>query len=89
MSSPEGVKDNKFQCGNCLGVFDRMEDETWSTEKALAEAAYWFEKPVDQWVDKPIEVCDVCYKKMDPLENPKELAESIENEKKLSSRPKN
>ena len=59
------IKDNEYKCANCGGIFKYG----WSEDEAKKEAEENFGKPVDKWNDKPLLICDDCYKKMLPSEN--------------------
>lgn len=59
----EPLKDNEYVCGHC----GEINEKGWSDEEALAEAAEIFGKPVSEWTDIPVVICDDCFQKMHPL----------------------
>ena len=46
-----------YKCANCGGVFK----EGWTEEDAKKEAETMFGKPVDDWKEDGVVVCDDCY----------------------------
>lgn len=66
------LKENEFQCAHCDGVFGKE----WSDEEALKEAEEIFGKPVEEWKDTPVVICDDCFEAMNPRNNPVRLAEA-------------
>ncbi len=63
----EKIKYNEFKCDRCGGVFEKG----WSDEEALLEAENNFVKPVKEWKDDIVVVCDDCYEKINPSKYPK------------------
>jgi hypothetical protein len=65
-----------FTCGMCGGTFGKG----WPDEEANREAAdVWGIHP-DEWPEgQPVEVCDPCYRKIDPAKHP-DLREKIKRE---------
>lgn len=60
------MKENEFQCAHCGGIFEKG----WSEEESQKEAELAFGKPVKEWKDKPVLVCDECYQLMLPANHP-------------------
>lgn len=60
------LKINEYECASCHNVYAFG----WSMEEAKAEAEKNFGKPVDEWKDQAMVICDDCYKKMLPEDNP-------------------
>ena len=70
------MKKNEYKCGNC----GEINEKGWSDEESLKEAEENFGKPVKDWKDKAVVICDDCYKKM----NPKNFPELVEEVKKYN-----
>ncbi len=66
---------NEYQCYNCKNIYQKG----WSDEEQKKEAEEIFGKPVDEWKDEPVVVCDDCFNKMHPKDNP----ELVEKAKKI------
>lgn len=60
------LKKNEYKCAHCGNVYEYG----WSEEEAKAEAESTFGKPVEEWVGGAAVICDDCYQKMNPAENP-------------------
>ena len=60
------MKDNEYKCANC----GEANEKGWTDEEAEKEAENAFGKPVSEWNDTPVLVCDDCYKKMLPANYP-------------------
>lgn len=71
----EQVKENEYECGHCHEVYEKG----WSDEEAEKEAQDTFGKPSEEWVGGKVTVCDDCYQKMHPKDNP-ELVEETKNQ---------
>ena len=69
------MEKNEYQCANCQGIFTKG----WSDEESKEEASLVFGKPVDDWKDEPVLVCDDCYQKMLPANHP-ELLEKAKHQ---------
>lgn len=50
-----------FKCETCQATFERIEDETWSDAKAIAE--YEANFPEFEPVGESALICDDCYQK--------------------------
>ncbi len=59
-----------FTCALCRQTFNRVR----SQEEAHAEAERLWEKPVEEWDGGYEEVCDDCYRKIDPKNHPEKFA---------------
>lgn len=57
------LKDNEYRCAHC----GEVNVKGWSDEESLAEAAEIFGKPVSEWTDTPVVICDDCFNEMHPL----------------------
>ena len=68
------IKDNEYECASCGGVFKKG----WSEGEAQNEAKETFGKPVEEWKDKAMIVCDDCYNQMLPSENPEAVKRAKE-----------
>ena len=60
------MKDNEYKCGNCGNIYEKG----WSDEEALKEAEANFGKPVSEWKDEDVVICDDCYNLMMPSKFP-------------------
>lgn len=59
------MKANQYQCAMCKGVFDKG----WSDEEANQELIDNFGKDIAE--NEPLDiVCDPCYQKIKPSDNP-------------------
>ena len=74
MNKEEIIKENEYKCASCDGVFEK----SWSDEEAKEEAEGYFGKPVEKWKDDPVLVCDDCYNKMHPKDNPEAVKRAKE-----------
>ena len=63
------MEKSEYKCVHCGGIFTKG----WSDEKSEKEAELAFGKPIKEWKDEPVLVCDDCYKKMLPSEHPEEV----------------
>lgn len=66
------IKQNEFQCVHCGGIFEKE----WTEEESLKEAEEIFGKPVAEWKDTSVVLCDDCFEVMNPRNNPVRLAEA-------------
>ena len=69
------MQKNEYQCAMCKGIFEKG----WSNEEAKAEAREFFGKPPKEWNDTPLVICDDCFQKVHPKDNP----EAVERAKKV------
>ena len=60
------MKDNEYKCANC----GEINEKGWTDREAEKEAELAFGKPVKEWNDIPVLVCDDCYKLMLPANYP-------------------
>ena len=67
-------KKNEYRCEHCKNVFEKG----WSDAEALAEAEENFGKPVVEWNDDAVVICDDCYQKMNPKNYPN-LVNKVKN----------
>ena len=61
-----------FQCGHCGESYEKE----WSDEESLAEAEEIFGKPVSEWKQPAVVICDDCFQKMNPRNHPELVEES-------------
>lgn len=66
------MKDNEYQCGHCGNIYEKG----WSDEESLAEAEQIFGKPVKDWKENSVVICDDCFMKINPLNHPDQLEEA-------------
>jgi hypothetical protein len=57
---------NQFECYVCKRIFDKA----WTDEESKAEAEKTFGKPVEEWNDEAVVICDDCYQEVNPNQNP-------------------
>lgn len=69
------MKENEYECAHCHGIFEFVNNDEWSDEKAKAEAETIFGKPVEEWSEPGVTICDDCFKKINPLDHPDILAQ--------------
>jgi len=70
--TPTPTKENEYECAACHRVFEKG----WSEEEQLKEAEEIFGKPVSEWHDEPMVICDDCFQKMNPRNHPEAVAEA-------------
>lgn len=66
------MKKNEFKCGMCGNVHEKG----WSDEESEEEAEEIFGKHPKDWDDERVIICDDCFQKINPRENPEILEES-------------
>lgn len=69
------VKREDYTCAHCGNTYEKG----WSDEEAYAEATELFGKPPAEWNDEQVVICDDCFNKMHPKDNP----EAVESAKKF------
>jgi hypothetical protein len=70
------LKDSEYECAWC----HEINEKGWSDEESHAEAEAIFGKPVSEWKDEAVVICDDCFQKMHPLkaENADKLLRATE-----------
>lgn len=72
------LKENEYECGMCHKVYEKG----WTDEESHSEAEAIFGKPVSEWRDIAVVICDDCFQMIHPLK--------VENtEKLLNARAEN
>lgn len=69
------MKPNEYQCAKCMRIFEKA----WDDSVALKEAEEVFGKPVSEWKDDAVMVCDDCYNHFfHPADHPEAVARAKE-----------
>lgn len=60
------IKNNEFKCAMCGEIYTK----DWSEEEAKKEAETIFGKPIEDWNGGAAVICDDCFNKVNPADNP-------------------